>query len=183
MTDTLRHTVPGSAAPNAGIRRCAGTRHRGFRHATDSGPGRGFRTAPPCRYARDTPGGLARSTDSPGTIPDGQYGKYRLRRHARRRQCCGGRISVPPLRRPVPGAAGNALARRPGRGGLRHGIRAGSAAADIFRPGGVAHRKSRFPGFRAAAGRNLRHAPLPQSGGCAPAADTCFARQGHRENA
>lgn len=85
----------------------------------------------------------------------------------------------PPLRRPVPGAAGNALARRPGRGGLRHGIRAGSAAADIFRPGGVAHRKSRFPGFRAAAGRNLRHAPLPQSGGCAPAADTCFARQGH----
>lgn len=74
MTDTLRHTVPGSAAPNAGIRRCAGTRHRGFRHATDSGPVRGFRTASPCWYARDAPGGLARSTDAPGTVPTDNTG-------------------------------------------------------------------------------------------------------------
>ena len=143
MTDTLRHTVPVPLprTQESGVAPVHGT--GGSATPQTAAPaGIPYRTA--MQVCPRHPGGLARSTDSPGTIPDGQYGKYGRRRHARRRQCCGRRISVPPLRRPVPGAAGNALARRPGRGGLRHGIRAGSAAADIFRPGGVAHRKSLF---------------------------------------
>ncbi|WP_276656278.1 hypothetical protein [Alistipes sp.] len=145
MTDTLRHTVPVPLPQrrNPALRRYTAP---GFRHATGRGP---VRDSVPHRHAGmpATPRGLARSTDAPGTVPDGQYGKYDLRRHARRRQCRGRRISVPPLRRPVPGAAGNALARRPGRGGLRHGIRAGSAAADIFRRAESLTENPVFQGF------------------------------------
>ncbi len=167
----------GSAAPTqeSGVAPIHGTgvppRHR-------PRPRPGFRTASPCWYARDAPGtrpqhGRSRhsprrtireirpqATRSPQTVP--RTANFRSSPSATRSRSC----------RQRPGTTS-----RPRRSSARHPCWFRSSR--YIPPGGVAHRKSRFPGFRAVAGRNLCHAPLPQSGRCAPAADTCFARQGH----